>query len=106
MVTWLKKGNTARLAAKYSLLVLALATTFGLAVTSPVHADRDDRGGREDHDRGPPRGQGWDRHVRDNNHWRRFHPHYEPGYVYAPPAVVYAPPPPSGISLFFPLDIR
>jgi hypothetical protein len=105
MFTWRQTTDNGLHTAKYSLLLLALAATVGLAVTSPAHADR---GGRDDHGRGASRerGGGWDHHVRDNSQWRRFHPH-EPGYVYAPPAVVYAPPPErSGISLFFPLNIR
>ena len=84
--------------AVYAALVLALSI---VAMPNAAHADwrHNDRRYDDRHY------NAWHEHERHAYEWRRHHPHYEPGYVYAPPPVVEAPSYP-GINLIVPLHIH
>ena len=93
------RSRAGRLGAAFALLSL-----LGGMALSPVFADGDRGGDRGDHgDRG-----------RHHEHWRQGYDRqdwrgravYEPYPVYTPAPVYYAPQPPTGISLFFPIQIR
>jgi hypothetical protein len=83
-------------------MALVLAGMVGGIAVAPARADDGDRRdyrGERDYRRERERGD-W------RDHDRRAYRRERPEYIYAPPPVIYAPPPPSGIHLFFPLEIR
>jgi len=124
METLILKTRFFRSTGKKIALGLMLASTLSLAPIAAVHADRDDRGGRDgggyrggDHDgwRGGDRDD-WRRRERYGNGYGGYgggyqQPVYPQGYgyaqpVYVPPPVQYMPPQSPGVNLVAPLNFR
>ena len=86
------------------VMALACASVLSAFSISPALADRD---GGDRHDARQSQRE-WRGEREGRGHYRPVyrHPYYYAQPVYVPPPVYYEPRQSSGISLFFPLDLR